>query len=123
LPEVLDTSRGQLLGNILNDDVMAIVDSQRQREFGEAKFDHLPVECRDCDVLFACYGECPRNRFVPSPQGGPNQNYLCAGYKKFFHHVAPSMRIMASLLRQGRYADEIMEIARAEAVTPSDRTH
>jgi uncharacterized protein len=99
-----------LLGNILDDDLSAIVDSEKQRGFGNAKFDALPSECRNCDVLFACYGECPRNRFVKSRDGERNHNYLCAGYKTFFRHIDKPMRVMAQLLRDGRYADEIMGI-------------
>jgi uncharacterized protein len=99
-----------LLGNIVADDLSAVVDSDKQRAFGNAKFDTLPSECRNCDVLFACYGECPRNRFVESRDGERNHNYLCAGYKTFFRHIDKPMRLMAQLLRQGRYADEIMGI-------------
>jgi uncharacterized protein len=61
-------------------------------------------------VRFACHGECPRNRFVSTPDGEPGLNYLCAGYKAFFHHVDRPMRIMADLVRKGRYADEVMQI-------------
>jgi len=59
-------------------------------------------------VLFACYGECPRNRFVEAPDGEAGLNYLCAGYKMFFRHIDRPMRTMVGLLRSGRFADEIM---------------
>jgi uncharacterized protein len=65
-------------------------------------------------VLFACYGECPRNRFIHTPDGEPGLNYLCAGYKAFFKHIDHPMRIMAELLRRGRYADEVMNILAME---------
>jgi len=65
-------------------------------------------------VLFACYGECPRNRFIYTPDGDPGLNYLCAGYKLFFNHIDRPMRIMADLLRRGRYADEVMNILAME---------
>ena len=60
-------------------------------------------------MRFACYGECPRNRFITTPDGEPGLNYLCAGYKLFFNHIDSAMKMMAGLLRQGRFADEIME--------------
>ena len=97
-----------LLGNIGKTHLMKLVTSQQQQKFGQDKFDSLPKYCRDCEVLFACYGECPRNRFISTPDGEPGLNYLCAGYKRFFKHIDGPMKIMASLLRQGRYADEIM---------------
>lgn len=61
-------------------------------------------------MRFACQGECPKNRFVPTPDGEPGLNYLCAGYKEFFTHIDGPMRLMADLVRSGRYADEIMAI-------------
>jgi uncharacterized protein len=82
--------------------------SEPQRNFGQAKQDGLPRYCRECPTLFACHGECPRNRFLRTPDGEEGLNYLCAGYKMFFRHVEWSMRTMASLIRQGRFADEIM---------------
>ncbi len=91
-----------------------MVTSEKQRKFGRDKFDTLPAYCRNCEVLFACYGECPRNRFIESPDGEPGLNFLCAGYKMFFKHIDRPMRIMAALLRQGRYADEIMPILASE---------
>ena len=63
-----------------------------------------------CPVLFACYGECPRNRFITAPGGEAGLNYLCAGLKAFFTHIDKPMKTMASLLKQGRYADEIMQM-------------
>lgn len=97
-----------LLGNILETPVGEMVQSARQRKFGQDKFDTLPGYCRECEVLFACFGECPRNRFIHTPDGEPGLNYLCAGYKHFFTHVREPMTVMANLLRQGRHADEVM---------------
>lgn len=98
------------LGNIKNTPLGALVASEQQRRFGDAKFDTLPQYCKQCPVLFACYGECPRNRFIETPDGEPGLNYLCAGYRAFFTHIDPSMKTMAGLLRNGRYADEIMAL-------------
>jgi uncharacterized protein len=76
--------------------------------------DTLPRYCRECDVRFACHGGCPKDRFTATPDGESGLNYLCAGYKLFFRHVDRPMRIMADLLRRGRYADEIMQILTSE---------
>ncbi len=103
-----------LLGNIHNTHMIELVASDQQRKFGQDKFDSLPQYCRQCEVLFACYGECPRNRFIHTPDGEPGLNYLCAGYKTFFNHINHPMRIMAELLRRGRYADEVMNILTME---------
>ena len=98
-----------LLGNIKETPIRALVNSEKQRRFGQAKYDTLPRYCRECPVLFACYGECPRNRFIRTPDGEQGLNYLCAGYRGFFSHIDKPMKTMAGLLRQGRYADEIMD--------------
>jgi len=98
-----------LLGNIQETSMRELADSPKQRAFGQHKLSSLPKYCRECEVLFACYGECPRNRFITTPDGEPGLNYLCAGYKRFFKHIDPATKTMAGLLRQGRFADEIMQ--------------
>jgi uncharacterized protein len=99
-----------LLGNIKKVHMLQLVTSEQQRQFGLAKRDTLPRYCRECSVRFACHGECPKNRFLTTPDGEPGLNYLCAGYKDFFTHIDRPMRTMADLLRQGRFADEAMEM-------------
>lgn len=98
------------LGNILNESLGAMVESDRQNEFGRAKSSRLPKFCRECDVLFACNGECPKHRFVKTPAGEDGLNYLCPAYKRFFRHVDPNMKKMASLLHAQRAPAEIMKI-------------
>jgi len=98
------------LGNIQHESMIELVASDRQRRFGQDKSDTLPKYCRECEVRFACNGECPRNRFIATPDGEPGLNYLCAGYKAFFNHIDRPMRLMAELLAQGRYADEVMGV-------------
>lgn len=102
------------LGNIRQTHLLELVASDRQRAFGLAKRDTLPRYCRECSVRFACHGECPRNRFIATPDGEPGLNYLCAGYKAFFTHIDRPMRLMADLLHQGRYADEVMALLAEE---------
>jgi uncharacterized protein len=102
------------LGNILNTPMTELVASGKQRRFGEDKRDNLPRTCRECEVLFVCNGECPKNRFVWAPDGETGLNYLCAGYKAFFQHADKPMRIMAGLLRRGRLAEEVMKFMGTE---------
>ena len=98
------------LGNILKTPMIALVASERQRKFGQDKKKTLPRYCRECEVLHICNGECPKNRFIQTPDGEAGLNYLCEGYKAFFKHADRPMKIMADLIRQGRYADEIMQM-------------
>ena len=90
--------------------MLELVASPQQLKLGQDKRDSLPRYCLDCDVRFACHGECPKNRFILTPDGEPGLNYLCTGFKEFFHHVDFAMKIMAGLLRRGREAREVMEI-------------
>src|SRR5205085_346878 len=78
--------------------------------FGNDKLDTLPNYCRACDVRFACNGECPKHRFIQTPDGEWGLNYLCPGYKRFFHHVDPYMKTMATLLKQERAPALIMQM-------------
>jgi uncharacterized protein len=95
----------RLIGNIMEQPMSALVAAEEQRRFGRDKLDTLPQYCRDCDVLFACHGECPKNRFVETPTGEAGLNYLCAGFKQFLHHIDYPARIIAGLVRSGQPAD------------------
>ena len=96
-----------LLGNIMKTPLVDLVASEKQFRFGRDKRDTLPQYCLQCKVLFACNGECPKNRLLRTPDGEPGLNYLCEGYQAFFTHVDQPMRLMAQLLRQGREAREV----------------
>ena len=96
------------LGNIMEAPLVSLVASAQQQEFGEAKESTLPRYCRECDVRFACNGECPKHRFLTTPDGEPGLNYLCAGYKMFFHHIDPYMRFMAAELAAQRAPANVM---------------
>jgi len=102
------------LGNITETPMADLVASEQQVAFGLAKRDTLPAYCRECDVRFACHGGCPKDRFIPTPTGEPGLNYLCAGYKAFFHHVDRPMRMMSDLLRRGLPPSSLVEWYRAE---------
>jgi uncharacterized protein len=97
-----------LLGNIKEQHLLELAASDVQRAFGQAKRDTLPRYCRECEVRFACNGECPRNRFIHTPDGEAGLNYLCAGYKAFFQHIDRPMKRMAVLLREGKDAADVM---------------
>ncbi len=99
-----------LLGNIAKEHMIELVASPQQLKFGSDKRDTLPKYCLECDVRFACHGECPKNRFLVTPDGEPGLNYLCAGFKQFFQHVDFPMKIMAGLFRRGRETKEVMSI-------------
>ncbi len=96
------------LGNILETPMIDMVASERQHTFGRDKRDTLPHYCRECEVRFACHGECPRHRFLKTPDGEEGLSYLCAGYKLFFHHIDEAMRFMANELRYGRAPANVM---------------
>ncbi len=89
-----------LLGNIGETPLIDLLESQAQRAFGLAKREKLPRVCRACGVLNMCNGECPKNRFLCSPEGEPGWNYLCSGYKKFFTRIKPFVAAVAAEWRR-----------------------
>ena len=106
------------LGNVREQSLQEMIFSEAQTKFGRDKVDTLPRYCRECEVRFACHGECPKHRFLRTPDGEWGLNYLCAGYYHFFNHIDPYMRAMVGLLQSGRAPAEIMgEIARREQAT------
>jgi len=89
------------IGNIMNRPLAEFLDDPVQRAFGEAKKTSLPRYCLECGVIEMCNGECPKNRFIATPDGEPGLNYLCEGYRHFFSHSRPFIREVARVWRNG----------------------
>ena len=106
-----------LLGNIMETPIGELVRSRQQRAFGDAKRDTLPGYCRECEFLFACNGECPKNRILLTPEGEPGLNWLCGGLRHFFSHTDRRMRIMAQLLSEDHDAGEVTAVLAREAAS------
>jgi uncharacterized protein len=106
-----------LLGNIMEAPLGELVRSPKQRAFGLAKQETLPAFCRSCPHLFACNGECPKNRILLTPEGEPGLNWLCEGLRDFFAHSEGRMRRMAAILARGGEAAEVMPLLAEEART------
>ena len=99
-----------LLGNLHDKTITEMMYSTKQNEFAKMKSRMLPQQCRECHFLFACNGECPKNRFVSDCYGNAGLNYLCTGYRQFFEHVAPYMDFMANELRNNRAPANVMTL-------------
>lgn len=103
-----------LIGNIRQERLIDLVSSERQKMFGSEKSSLLPRQCRECYFLFACHGECPKNRFLTIHEGEPGLNYLCEGYLEFFRHIERPVKIISNLIRQGMPASHIMALLKNE---------
>ena len=97
------------LGNIAEHTLTELMYSAAQNDFGQNKEKLLTTQCRQCDYLFACHGECPRNRFSISADGQKGHNYLCQGYYRFFKHVSRYMDYMKYQLQHEQAPANIME--------------
>jgi len=97
------------LGNLYSNTLVEMMYSDKQTKFGEAKSKTLPTQCKECEFLFTCNGECPKNRFTFTETGEPGLNYLCKGYHKFFKHIAPYMDFMKKELMNERPPANVME--------------
>ena len=100
------------LGNIYEKTLVEMMYSERQLKFGEDKHRLLPTACKECEFLFACNGECPKNRFALTADGEPGLNYLCKGYHQFFSHVAPYMDFMKKEFLAERSPANVMNAIR-----------
>ncbi len=100
------------LGNIHDKTLAEMMYSRQQSEFAKMKTQMLTRQCRECQYLFACNGECPKNRFVCDSYGNYGHNYLCKGYRQFFEHVAPYMDFMKNELDNRRSPANVMDMAR-----------
>lgn len=113
------------LGSLHDTSLAAMVDSTRAREFGLAKRDTLPGQCRACPHLSQCWGGCPKHRFATTLDGEPGLNHLCAGYAHYFAHVTPWIATLAALLAHGRDPALVMQLSAplSPITPPQDHTH
>lgn len=95
------------LGNIQSSTLQKMLQSPEQIKFGNDKQDNLPSQCKSCDYLFACNGECPKNRFMSTKDGEENLNYLCQGFQIFYKHIDPYMMFMVNELKNNRSPSNI----------------
>ncbi|MBN2665856.1 MAG: anaerobic sulfatase-maturation protein [Bacteroidales bacterium] len=96
------------LGNINDTPLIELAKSQAQFDFGINKRNKLPRYCLKCDLRYLCHGECPKHRFLTTPDGEPGLNYLCEGYKLFFRHAEPFMKFMGEELNNKRPPANVM---------------
>jgi len=94
-----------LLGNLSDHSLSYYLDCVRQQEFGKAKLLKLPKYCIDCEVKPMCNGECPKNRFILTPDGESGLNYLCSGYKHFFNHCSPFVEAISEVWKNQKNND------------------
>jgi uncharacterized protein len=99
------------LGNIKQKTLTELMYSPQQVKFGNDKADTLPKQCKSCKYLFACNGECPKNRIIQTADGEDGLNYLCEGYYKFFDHIAPYMDYMKKELQNKRAPANVMSVS------------
>jgi uncharacterized protein len=104
------------LGNILSDALERLVQKSLVSGFGVSKETALPGWCRECDVLAACQGGCPKHRFATTFDDEPGLHYLCAGYKKFFLHIRKYLRTMTQLLEKGLPVSLVMDALKGPLV-------
>ena len=98
------------LGNIRDHSLIDILYGEQQQEFSRLKHSSLPRQCKECDMEFACHGECPKNRFMKDKYGDSGLNYLCPGYYHYYQHVAPYMDYMKQELMAQRPPSNIMKV-------------
>lgn len=98
------------LGNIRDHSLIDMLYGAQQQEFSRLKYSSLPRQCKECDMEFACHGECPKNRFMKDKYGDSGLNYLCLGYYHYYQHVAPYMDYMKQELMSQRPPSNIMKV-------------
>ena len=104
------------LGNILRDGPVDMIRKSVAGGFGVCKETSLPRWCRECEVLKACWGGCPKHRFLKTYYDEPGLHYLCEGYKKFFLYTRKYLKAITQLLENGYPASHIMEACKGPLV-------
>lgn len=101
---------GYKIGNLNQDDCNKAIFGEKQKKFGNDKYDTLPKECLDCNYLNYCYGACPKDRILKTSTGEDGLHYLCKGYKDFYRHTVPTFQKMAQCLKMRMPATEYKNI-------------
>ena len=104
------------LGNILTGTLQDMAARSLKSGFGVTKETALPRRCRECDVLAACQGGCPKHRFANTFDEEPGLHYLCEGYRKYFLHIRKYLRVMAQLLEHGQPVSLVMKVLKGPLV-------
>lgn len=85
------------LGNIREDRLLDMLNSDKQRKFGRAK-STLPGVCRRCKWLKNCYGGCVKDR-IRDPRD-KNLNHFCLSFKMLHEHADGRLRKLAEKWRK-----------------------
>ena len=101
------------IGNVNTHTIYEMTFSEKQLRFGTDKRDTLPTQCRQCEFLKLCHGECPKNRIIKTKTGEPGLNYLCEGYYAFWKHSQPYMEFMGNELFFKRAPANVMDWAKS----------
>lgn len=105
-----------LLGNVSSQSLPSLAEKSRQSGFGLNKETALPLQCRECEVIAACRGGCPKHRFTQTFGNEAALHYLCRGYGKFFRHIRKYLRAMTQLLENGLPVSLVMEAVKGPLV-------
>jgi len=100
------------LGNVMEDKLPTMIESDFQQQFGRDKRDRLPAFCQNCEFLDLCHGGCPKDRIINTPDGEPGLNHLCEGYKMFYRHSRPVFEKMGKCLRMGLPASNYKKLGK-----------
>jgi len=104
------------LGNIHTDGPLKSIEKSLESGFGVNKETALPRWCRECEVLQACWGGCPKHRFAKTYYDEPGLHYLCSGYKKYFMYIRKYLKAMTQLLENGLPASYVMDAVKGPLV-------
>jgi uncharacterized protein len=105
-----------LLGNVFSRSLPSLVEKSRQSGFGQSKETALPLQCRECEVIAACRGGCPKHRFARTFGNESGLHYLCPGYRKFFRHIRKYLRAMTQLLENGLPVALVMDAVKGPLI-------
>jgi uncharacterized protein len=96
-----------LIGNVMNDNLEGIANSEFQLKFGQDKYNTLPHQCHKCEFLKMCGGDCPKHRFIKNKEG-EWISFLHDGFLYYFQHVDKFMKMMANELNKKQPPANIM---------------
>jgi uncharacterized protein len=88
-----------LLGNILEDSWEDILNSPIYNKYSTQK-SKWHQDCNSCTFINFCHGDCLKFR-IGKLDNSKTLSVLCKGWKKFYTHALPQLKIISEKIRNG----------------------
>ncbi len=100
------------IGSVMEDSLVAMLNSQKQLEFGKMKA-QLAEQCSSCEWLLYCRGGCTKDRRLSVDR---EASHFCESYKIFFQHADRKFKQLIKQREKRREEEERLSLGHTKKV-------